>query len=329
MPAPAPEPPPALPVPSPASLASHALAAAADYARHAQSAATRRAYRADWADFCTWCRGAGWIPLPAAPETIAAYLASLATTHSRSTLHRRLAAIGQAHRLAGHEWIPSHPAIRNTLRGIARRHGSATRRAAALTTTEIRKLVATCAHDRAGERDRALLLLGFAGALRRSELVGIDREHLTLKADGLRLLLPRSKGDPEGEGVEIGIPKGKHPETCPLRALEAWLSASDCQYGPVFRKVDLWGNIEPHRLHPDAVRQILLRRARLAGLTVPPGERLSPHGLRAGFVTEAYMAGARDEQIMEHTRHKDVKTMRGYVRRAKLVSDSPARLLDL
>ena len=97
----------------------------------------------------------------------------------------------------------------------------------------------------------------------------------------------------------------------------------------MFRKVDLWGNIEPHRLHPDAVRQILLRRAKLAGLTVPPGERLSPHGLRAGFVTEAYMAGARDEQIMDHTRHKDVKTMRGYVRRAKLVSDSPAKLLDL
>jgi integrase len=323
MPAPSP------PVPAPASPASRALQVAADYARHAQSAATRRAYRADWADFCAWCKSAGWIPLPAAPETVAAYLAALAATHSRSTLHRRLAAIGQAHRLAGHDWIPSHPAIRNTMRGIARRHGSVTRRAAALTTTEIRRLVATCAHDLAGERDRALLLLGFAGALRRSELVGIDREHLTLKADGLRLLLPRSKGDPEGEGVEIGIPKGKHPETCPLRALEAWLSASDCQYGPVFRKVDLWGNIEPHRLHPDAVRQILLRRAGLAGLTVPPGERLSPHGLRAGFVTEAYMAGARDEQIMDHTRHKDVKTMRGYVRRAKLVSDSPAKLLDL
>jgi len=324
-----PEPPAVIP---PAGTARQALEAAAEYvwyAWQAPSESTRRAYRAGWTDFRAWCRAAGWIPLPAAAETVAAYLASLAATHSRSTLQQRLAAIGQAHRLAGLEWSPSHPAIRNTLRGIARRHGSAKRRAAALTTAEIRKLVATCAHDLTGERDRALLLLGFAGALRRSELVGIDREHITLKADGLRLLLPRSKGDQTGEGAEIDIPKGKHPETCPLRALETWLRLSECEYGPVFRKVDLWGNVETRRLHPDAVRQILLRRAKLAGLTVPAGERLSPHGLRAGFVTEAYMAGARDEQIMEHTRHKDLKVMRGYIRRAKLVSESPAKLLGL
>ena len=114
-----------------------------------------------------------------------------------------------------------------------------------------------------------------------------------------------------------------------MRALEAWLAASDCQFGPVFRKVDLWGNIEHRRLHPDAVRQILRRRAAQAGLTVPPGERLSPHGLRAGFVTEATMAGARDEQIMAHTRHADLKTMRGYIRRAQLLAESPAGLLGL
>ncbi|CAH2605492.1 Site-specific integrase (plasmid) [Rhodovastum atsumiense] len=313
----------------PALSGAAAFAAARDYAADAHSAATRRAYRADWADFTAFCRAANLSPLPAAPQTVAAYFAAMAATHARSTIQRRLAAIGQAHKLAGQEWIPSHPLIRTTLRGIGRRHGSAVRRAAALTTAEIRKLVATCRDDLTGLRDRAMILLGFAGALRRSELVGINREHLVLRESGIRLTIPRSKGDQEGAGVEIGIPKGNRRETCPVRALEAWLLASDCQFGPVFRKVDLWGNIEHRRLHPDAVRQILLRRAKQAGIEVPGGERLSPHGLRAGFVTEAYLAGARDEQIMAHTRHADLKTMRGYVRRAKLVSDSPAKLLGL
>jgi integrase len=102
-----------------------------------------------------------------------------------------------------------------------------------------------------------------------------------------------------------------------------------CEFGPVFCKVDGWGNIETRALHPNAVRHILDNRARRAGLVVGAGERLSPHGLRAGFVTEAYMAGARDEQIMDHTRHKDLKTMRRYVRRARLVTDSPVKLLRL
>ncbi len=166
-------------------------------------------------------------------------------------------------------------------------------------------------------------------AMRRSELVAIAREHLTFTAEGLRLLIPRSKGDAAGEGATIGIARGRRPETCPVRALEAWLQMSDCRFGPVFRKVDRWGNIEHSRLGSDAVRDILRRRAGQARLTVPAGERLSPHGLRAGFVTEAYLAGARDEQVMDHTRHRDLKTMRGYVRRAKLLTESPVKLLGL
>ena len=114
-----------------------------------------------------------------------------------------------------------------------------------------------------------------------------------------------------------------------MRALEAWLEASACRFGPVFRRVDTWGGIDRAALHPDAVRQILRRRAEKAGLATAGLERLSPHDLRAGFVTEAYRAGARDEEIMAHTRHRDLKTMRGYVRRAKLMTDSPAKLLGL
>ncbi len=189
--------------------------------------------------------------------------------------------------------------------------------------------MATCGGDLTGQRDRALLLLGFAAALRRSELVAVHREHLTFTADGMKLLIPRAKTDQDGEGAEIGIPRGLKPETCPVRAMEVWLRASDCRYGPVFRKVDRWGNLEHTRLGADAVRDILLRRAAAAKLSVPAGERLSPHGLRAGFITEAYRQGARDEEIMDHTRHRDLRTMRGYVRRAKLVTESPVKKLGL
>jgi integrase len=309
--------------------AAQALEVAVAYARGADTPNTRRAYAADWADFTTWCRQAGLAPLPAAPETVAAYLAALARTHAPATLRWRLAALSRAQRQAGHRFWPSHPAIRETPRGIGRDHGAPQRRAAALATPEIRRLVAACGGDAAGLRDRALLLLGYAGALRRSEIVGIDREHLAFDAEGLRLTLPRSKGDQAAQGEALGIPRGQHRATCPVRAVEAWLQAADCRYGPVFRAVNRWGGIETQRLHPDAVRRILLRRAAAAGIEGTALEPVTAHGLRAGFVTQAYKAGLRDEEIMGHTRHRDLKTMRRYVRRARLLQDSPVKRLGL
>ena len=305
------------------------LALAADYARQALAPATLKAYAADWAEFSAWCQQRGASALPADPTTVAAYLASIAVSHARSTLRRRLAAIGRAQRMKGIAWAASHPAIRDTLAGIFRRHGMPQRQAAAIGTVELRQLVATCHSDLAGQRDRALLLLAFAGALRRSELVAVQREHITFTVDGMKLLIPRAKSDQEGQGAELGIPRGRKPETCPVRAMEAWLRASGCEYGPVFRKVDRWGTVERTALHPYAVPKLLARRVALAKLSSSGLERLSAHGLRAGFITEAYKAGARDEAIMAHSRHKDVRTMRGYVRRAKLVAESPAGLVGL
>jgi integrase len=314
---------------APDAAAIAALDRAKTYARQAHAPETLRAYAHDWAHFSAWCRAAGLTPVPASPQTVAAYLAALAPQYSRSALERRLAAIGHRHKLLGHDWLPGHPAIRSTLRGIFRSHPTTHRRAAALTSAELKKMVAGCEENLAGIRDRALLLLGFAGALRRAELVAIDYEHLSVGSAGLRLRIPSSKTDVAGEGEELGIPRAKRKEHCPVRALEVWLERSDTRFGPVFRKVNRWGSIEPTRLGADAVRRILLRRATAAGLTVPSTERLSPHGLRAGFVTEAFAAGARDEAIMQHTRHRDLKTMRGYLRRARLVTDSPVHLLDL
>ena len=305
-----------------------AVAEAADYAACALSGATLTAYAADWAHFCAWCRTGGVSPMPAEPVIVAGYLANLAPALKRSGLKRRLAAIPHHHRISGHRWIPGHPALRATLRGILGEHGTVSRPAAALASAEVKGLLDHCGTDVAGLRDRALFLLGFAGALRRSELVAFDREHLRFTAEGVTLRLPRSKTDQEREGATLGIPRYGKRDTCPVRALEARLQRSGIAYGPVFRKVSAAGRLEA-RLTADGVWMVLRRRAAQAGLAVHASERLSPRGLRAGFITEAYLRGALDEQVMHHARHKDVNTTRGYCRRVKLLVENPAKLLDL
>jgi site-specific recombinase XerD len=305
-----------------------AVARAAGYAGRALSDNTRRAYESDWRAFCRWCEAGGISPLPAAPVLVAGHLASLAGTLGRSGLRRRLAAIAHQHRGAGHPWETRHPAIAATMRGILATHGKTSRPAAALTSAEVKRLLAACGTDTAGLRDRALLLLGFAGALRRSELVAIDREHLRFTSEGMTVFIPRSKRDQEGEGATIGIPRGLNPLSCPVRAMEEWLRRTRIEWGAVFRRLSPGGALED-RLSPQGVWKILRKRAELARLTVDETERLSPHGLRAGFITEAYLKGALDEQVMHHTRQKSIATTQGYRRRARITRDSPARLLDL
>jgi integrase len=316
-------------LPTPTSTGEQALRRALSYIATADAEGTRRVYASDWRHFDAWCAQAGFQALPATPAVIAGYLAAGASLYALSTLRRRLAAIARVHREARLAFDSRDPAIRNALRGIARAHALPARQAAALTTPEIRKLVRTCDTSLAGQRDRALLLLGYAGALRRSELVGVDLEHLTFHAAALELLIPRSKGDPDGEGQRISIGRGRNPETCPVRALEAWLKLSATEFGPVFRQVKRHGSVEPHRLSAEAVRLILLKRAGLAGIAGTEFAPITPHGLRAGFVTQAYRAGARDDEIMQHTRHKNLATMRRYLRRADLAEGAATARLGL
>jgi integrase len=306
-----------------------ALDAAAVLAHQAHAPATLRAYKADWTHYATWCADAGFVPVPAEPATVGAYLASLATTHAPNTVRRRLAAIAKMHKFNDLSWNARHRDIQGPLRGLLRLHGRPARKAAALTLPMLRQLLATCDRSARGRRDRALLLFGFAGALRRSELAALRVEDVAFVGGGLRLRIARSKTDPTGEGVEIGLPCGKHAETCPLLAFNDWQDVARRKAGPLFRRIHASGAIGAAALHPDAVRQILSRRAAMAGLVVDGFERLSAHALRVGFITEAYGAGVRDEDIMRHTRHRDPRTMRGYVRRAGTVQDSPVAALDL
>jgi integrase len=306
-----------------------ALAAAQALARQATAAATLRAYRADWTHYAAWCAAHGFIAVPAAPATVGAYLASLAGSHAPTTIRRRLAALGKMHRFNDLPWNPGHHAIQGPLQGALRSHGRPVQKAAALTLAMLRQILATCDQSARGRRDRALLLFGFAGALRRSELVALRVEDVGVVAGGLRLRIVRGKTDQAGQGAEIGLPRGRYAETCPVRAFEAWQAVARRKAGPLFRRISTGGGIGDTALHPDAVRRILAHRVRMAGLTVDGFDRLSAHALRVGFITEAYDKGARDEDIMRHTRHRDLRTMRGYVQRAGLVAESPAGLLDL
>ncbi len=312
----------------PTTRAAIALAKSQAYQDAADAPSTLRAYASDLANFQAWCLAHGFTPMPATPEVVGAYLAAAGEGYAIPTLRRRVAAIARACGIAGHPLDTKHPAIRETLRGIGRKHGSPPRRAAALTTAEVKKLIRVCGDDLAGLRDRALFLLAFAGALRRSELVGLDVAHVTW-SDGVKLLIERSKTDESGQGAEILIPLGRSAETCPGAALQAWLERAEIQTGPLFRKVNRGGTVASTRLSPDAVRQILLKRAAQAGLKGTWAEPVSPHGLRAGFVTTAYRNGVPDEEIMGHTRHRSLTTMRSYVRRSKLSQASPAGKLGL
>ena len=203
------------------------------YARQAKAPNTLRAYRADCQDFVSWCEARGLQSLPAAPETVALYLTHLAEAGRKaSTMQRRLSSISQVHQAAGHESPTKSAAVRAVWAGVRRERGTAQGGKAPAVTVDIRAMVAALPEGLLGIRDRTLLLVGFAGAFRRSELVGLDVEDVAFTREGLVVTIRRSKTDQEGQGQKVGIPYGSHPSTCPVRALQAWLEASGITSGP-------------------------------------------------------------------------------------------------
>ena len=239
-----------------------AAARAQEYFRAAQAANTRRAYASDWKHFAAWCRAAGQGSLPAAPETVVLYLSALAETARVSTLTRRLSAISQAHQAAGLETPTAHLAVRKLMAGIRRQKGTAQTGKRPLVTADLRVLLAPLGSRRILEvRDRALLLVGFAGAFRRSELVGLDVGDLEFNREGLIVNIRRSKTDPEGQGRKVGIPYGSTPATCPVRALEAWLAVLGADDGPLFRGINRHGHLAGGRLTAQSVALVIKRLA--------------------------------------------------------------------
>ena len=229
---------------------------AADYARAEKSTATRRAYGLDFYLFRRWCEGKCVAALPAQSDTVAAFLASEADRGVKpSTIGRRLAAIRYAHKLAGREPPTNSEVVRVTLRGIRRMTGTAPARKTPATADKVLAMVASARSDLKGLRDCALLLLGFAGAFRRSELVALDVADLQFCDGGVRITIRRSKTDQEGLSTTIAIVPGC--AACPIRAVRAWINAAKISDGSVFRAVTRNGKISNRRLSGRAVAEVV------------------------------------------------------------------------
>jgi site-specific recombinase XerD len=295
---------------------------ARDYADRATAPSTRRAYRTDWADFAAWCDRQRLPALPAAPETVALYLADLAQGgKSASTLRRRLAAIAAAHRLAGHDSPTRHATVRTVWSGIRRAHGTAQVGKTPALTADLRAMVHALPDTVSGARDRALLLLGFAGAFRRSELVALDVADLQAVPEGFVVTIRTSKTDQEGAGRKIGIPHGRHAATCPVAAVQSWRELAGIAEGAVFRGVDRHGNVGDTRLSDRAVALVVKRAAAAAGLD--PAQ-YAGHSLRAGLATSAAQAGVSERAIADQTGHRSLVILRRYIREGSLFRENAA-----
>jgi integrase len=302
------------------------------YIRAAKSPATLRAYQTDWRHFEAWCVTGVRVALPATPETVALYLADHAPRHKPATLQRRLAAIAKVHSAAG---LPSpasfqHAAVSETMKGIRRVHGIVQAVRSPLVTADMQQVLAHLPSGTLGARDRALLLTGYAGALRRGELAALTLGNLTWSDDGIAVRILRSKTDQEGAGRGVALPRGGHPKTCPVRAIEAWMAAAGLKREqheqPLFRPVNRKGRVGVHALHPNTVAKIVKRAVAAAGYDPA---LFAGHSLRAGFATQASRNGASAFDIMRQTGHRSIAMVARYVRDATLVADSPAGKLGL
>jgi site-specific recombinase XerD len=306
-----------------------ALARAADFARADKAENTRKAYRSDFARFQSFCTQHRLSPLPAAPQTLAAFLATEAENAKASTIERRVAAIRYAHKLAGLKNPTDDERVKAITRGIRRTLGTAATKKAPITDDTLRAILAALPANRrksdqrnkppakgaiADLRDRALLLLGFAGALRRSELVALNVADLVETREGLRLAIRRSKTKPEA--TTIAIARGR--KTCPVSALKTWLAAAAITKGALFRRITKTGRVLPDRLTAQSVALIVKARAKSAGLDP---EQFSAHSLRAGFLTSAARRGASLFKMMDVSRHRSLSTLKGYIRDGELFAD--------
>lgn len=303
-----------------------ALQKALPFSQAAQSDGTRRVYADAFAQWAAWCDLHHTSAMPAAPEAVAAYLASLARAgKSVSAINVALSAIQFHHRAVGHVLDRKHPMIAGIVAGIARTCERPRDRAAALDLASLRRLVASLSgEDLRSLRDRALILIAFFAALRRSEIASLDltgRSPIALSARGLVLHLTSTKASRTTETV--ALPR-RSDELCPVAALETYLAKAALTSGPLFRAVSKAGRLLERRLDPTSVRHILAQRLAMAGLETT---RYSPHSLRAGFITAAAAANVPEHLIQRTSRHKSVDVLRSYIRAADAFDDNAARFV--
>jgi integrase len=313
----------------------------AGYVAAARAANTLKGYRSDWSEWCSWCAHEGLDPLGGEAAAISKYLVFLASAGAKvGTIARRLSAMRFAFRLRGLPDPTEAARVVAVWEGIRRTHGAPPDQAAPLMPPELLDVLEACPTTRAwrtpskapepdlaGARDKALLLVGFVGALRRSELAALDFEHVAEHPQGLVVTIRRSKTNQEGIEPELVVlPLGPNPARCPVRALRSWSELAKISGGPVFRPVSKGNRALGRRLNPEAVNVLVQAAVLRAGIDPLP---YSAHSLRAGFVTYAHLRGASDRAIAHQTRHRSMATLGQYVRIHEAWQDNAATQLGL
>ena len=297
---------------------------------------TRRAYERQWSQFLAWCQQNGRTVLPATPHTLADYVSHLADQHlSASSIEQAIAAVRTVHREAGYRGEPDTRLARRVLTSHKRdlaQAGRRKRQAPPVTINVLRAMVdATDADTLTGKRDRVLLVLGFAAMARRSELASLRIEDVSFTDDGLVVYIRQSKTDQEAAGVTVKIPAGVHPSTDPVRVVRAWLDAlaeHSVTSGPLLRRINRWGQLQPGGMSPAAINERIRTLARNARL--PDADSYTAHGLRAGGPTEAARAGFPVAHIARHGRWSlRSPQVHEYVREVDEWRDNPMRGIGL
>ena len=292
--------------------------------KSSKSANTLRAYKSDFKDFSIFCIKHGLQSLPSNPNTVSIYLTSLSKSEAKmSTLRRRLVSIGVVHKLKGHYLDTKHPIIIENLLGIKRIKGSIQRGKKPLLINHLTKLVEVINNDIYPEikkhRDKAIILIGFSGGFRRSEITSLDFEDIEFVEEGLKILVRRSKTDQFGEGHLKGIPYFVNSPLCPVKSLNEWINISKINSGPIFRKFNKGFGLSTMRLSDQSVALLIKNYLNLAGID---SKNYSGHSLRSGFATATAEAGADERSIMAMTGHKNSQMVRRYIKEANLFKNN-------
>lgn len=302
------------------------------YREKSLSESTKISYSYDWSAFTDWCFNFHFCPLPADPKTVELYITHLSDLgRAVSTISRSITSIRQAHILLSYESPTDNPMVRKTWEGIRKTIGTAKKQAKPLAIEDLKKIVDTTMPTFLGRRDAAILLLGWVGALRRSEIVNINVEDIQFVDEGMILTILRSKTDQEGRGYKIGIPHASEERySAPLR-LRNWIELSRIETGPLFFSIGMRGKgkftseiPDSKKLSANMINVILEKRLRQAGID-PTG--YSGHSLRSGFITHAAKLKIPENLIQRHTRHASIPILRQYIRLGNIFEENPTKIM--
>ena len=284
---------------------------------------TLRAYRSDFKDFGAFCAKHGLNSLPSEPKIISLYLTYLSKSSKISTLRRRLVSISMVHKLKGHYLDTKHPIIVENLMGIRRVKGSIQNGKKPLLINHLKSIINAIDKENYEEikklRDKSIILIGFGGGFRRTELISINYEDLEFVSEGLKIIIRRSKTDQFGEGMIKGLPYFTNVNYCPVLNLKKWLEISKIKSGPIFRRFSKGSFITNNRLTDQSVVLLIKKYLNLAGIE---NKNFAGHSLRSGFATVAAESGANERSIMAMTGHKTTQMVRRYIREANIFKNN-------